>query len=195
MTLSAVFGYGSLVDAASAARTLGRAVPEPRPARLRGWIRRWSLLRDNLRAEKTFAIEPGGELPPFILGLNLERHPDGGAAGPNGALVEVSEAELDRLDLREMRYDRVDVTSDVEAPDQPFDLVVAYAAKRGNHAPAAPEGAVVLASYVRAVEAAFDSLGAGQRDLFRATTEPPPVPVVEGRLVRDEIPEGNPRAW
>ena len=194
MTRFAVFGYGSLVDAASAARTLGRAVPEPVPARLRGWVRRWSLLRDNLRVEKTFAIEPGGEVPPFVLGLNVERHPDPGAPGPNGALVEVTEAELERLDLREMRYDRADVTEAVDSADR-FDLVVAYTAKARNHAPAAPEGAVVLASYIRALEAAFDVLGAGQRELLWATTEPPPVPVVEGTLIRDEIPEGNPRDW
>jgi hypothetical protein len=31
---------------------------------------------------------------------------------------------------------------------------------------------------------------------FRGTTEEPPVPVVEGKLVEgDEIPAGNPREW
>ena len=108
MTPIAVFGYASLVDPRSAGATLGRPV-RAAPARLPGWRRRWSLYRDNLREEKTFAIEPGGEVPPFVLGLNLEPAPDSNPA-VNGVLIEVSEAELERLDLREIRYDRLDVT-------------------------------------------------------------------------------------
>jgi hypothetical protein len=195
MTRIAVFGYGSLVSAASAATTLGRAIHEIRPARARGFNRRWSIVRDNRRVEKTFAIEPGGRVPRHILGLNLERHPDPGAPGPNGGLLEVSAAELERLDGRELRYDRLDLTDAVGEAGATFDFVVGYTAKRANHAPQVPRDAVILASYVRALDAAFDTLGPGQRDLFHETTEPPPVPVVEGRLIRDRIPEGNPREW
>jgi hypothetical protein len=54
---------------------------------------------------------------------------------------------------------------------------------------------VILASYACAVEAAFESLGPGQLDLYRESTEPHPVEVVEGVLVRDRIPAGNPREW
>jgi len=197
MTRLAVFGYGSLVDPRSAALTLGRPVHPPQPARLEGWQRRWSIYRDNLAAEKTFAIEPGGELPPFIIGLNLE--PDQVSAGKaaNGALLEVTETELDRLDLREVRYDRVDVTAYVEdRGTRPFDRVFAFTAKPGHHAPEPPPGAVIVAGYVRTVEAAFAALGAGHLEEFRETSEPPAgVPIVEVRLVRDEIPEGNPRDW
>src|SRR3954454_4407971 len=110
MTRTAVFAYGSLVDPASAGRTLGRELAAPLPARLEGWSRRWTLLRDNLRSEKTFTIDPGGEVPPWVLGLNIEAH-GSHEDGPNGALIELSAAELDRLDLREIRYDRIDVTA------------------------------------------------------------------------------------
>jgi hypothetical protein len=195
MTRIAVFAYASLVDPASASLTLGREVPQPPPARLRGWRRRWSQARDNMREEKTFAIEPGGRLPPWVLGLNIE--PDSEVAdddGPNGALLEVSEAELRRLDLREIRYDRLDVTAEVGAAAG-FDLIVAYRAKADHFAPHPPPGAVILASYARAVEQAFESLGDGQRETFLRTTGPPPVELVEARLVRDRIPPGNPRAW
>ena len=67
----ALFAYGSLVSPASAARTLGRPVEAPAPARLPGWRRRWSLARDNLRSEKTFA-RADGSAPPYFLGLNIE---------------------------------------------------------------------------------------------------------------------------
>lgn len=197
MTRIAVFAYGSLVDPHSASLTLGREVPSALPARLAGWRRRWSVCRDNRRAEKTFAIQPGGEVPPTIIGLNVEPW-DESEAGPVGALLEVTEAELDRLDLREVRYERVDVTT-AAAPltgetGHGFNRVIAFTARPGNHAPDPPTGAVIIGAYVRTVEAAFDA--AGLLGEFRATTEPHPVPVVEGSLLAgDEIPEGNPREW
>lgn len=187
----AVFGYGSLVDPASAAQTLGRDVPQPEPAVLRGWRRRWSIWRDNRAHEKTFAIDPGGEVPAAILGLNIERAE---RALLNGALVELSAPELERLDLREMRYDRVDVTGLAE-PAGAFEQVVAYTAKPQHLANGVPEGAVIMARYVRAVEAAFAALGDGELEAFRETTGPLPAPAVEAVLIRDEIPPGNPRGW
>ena len=66
--------------------------------------------------------------------------------------------------------------------------MVTFTAKPVQLRPAPPPGAVILASYARAVEAAFESLGPGQLELFRATTDPRPVETVEGVLVRDRIP-------
>jgi hypothetical protein len=198
MTRIGVFAYGSLVNATSAGRTLERELPTPRPARLPGWRRRWTLVRDNLRSEKTFAIDPGGRVPQWVLGLNIEPCPEGDEAGgieaPNGALLELSEAELARLDLREMRYDRVEVTARVAGADG-FDLVVAYKAKDRHHAPEPPPGAVVLAPYLRAVEEAFAALGEAELEAFRRTTPLPVAELVETVLVRDQIPPGNPRGW
>ena len=73
------------------------------PARLEGFSRGWTLGRDNLRSEKMFA-RADGSLPRFCLGLNLERDRCGIAPAPNGVLLEVTKAELERLDLREIRY-------------------------------------------------------------------------------------------
>jgi hypothetical protein len=192
----AVFGYGSLVSAASVAETLGHDAPAPIPARLSGWRRRWSLVRDNARAEKGF--EPiDGDPFDFCLGLNLEPAPDAPEEQwPNGGLIGLTAAELERLDLRELRYDRVDVTAAVRsARPHSFETVVTYVAKQENFAPHPPPRSVVLASYLRACEAAFDELGPDELVAFGLTTEPVPVPVVEARLVRDAIPAGNPRAW
>jgi len=196
MSRLALFAYGSLASRASASLTLGREVGPGIPARLPGWARRWTLVRNNRTAEKTFVLTRDGSLPDFCLGLSLE--PAAAEEGPNGALLALGEAELDRLDLREMRYSRIDVSAAVrtaEGAPHGFSTVLAYRAKPENHAPAPPAGAVILASYLRAVESAFDALGPGELDLFRATTAAPPVDVVEAALVRDEIPPGNPRAW
>jgi cation transport regulator ChaC len=188
----AVFAYGSLASLASAERTLGRPVRSACPARLTGWRRSWSQARDNLRSEKTFA-RADGTTPAYCLGLNIERL---AGPGPNGALIEVTEEELDRLAVREIRYDRVEVSAQIEAGESvAVDRVVTFTAKRCNYAETPPPSAIILASYARAVEAAFESLGPGQLELFHETTDPQPVEVVEGVLVRDRIPAGNPREW
>jgi hypothetical protein len=186
-----LFGYGSLVLADSASMTLGRPAGEMRLARLHDWRRRFSQRRDNLTCEKTFECD-GGWRPEWILGLNVEEGADD--AGPvNGVVIELTEAELDRLDIREIRYDRVDVTGSVEGDDLP-ERIVTYKAKPFHFAPEPPEDAVILRTYAEAVEQGFDRLGNGELGHYRATT-PYPVERVPATLVIDRIPDGNPRAW
>ena len=196
MARTALFAYGSLVDPVSAALTLGRGVEEVWAARLPGYRRRFSQARDNRSCEKTFARIDDGSIPPFVLGLNLEPAGDEEAA-PNGTLIEVSETELERLDVRELRYDRTALDpGGVEADAAPaFGRLFTYVAKPAHRAPEPPPGAVILASYASTVEAAFAALGENERALYLETTLPYPVEVIEGELVADEIPEGNPRAW
>jgi hypothetical protein len=165
------------------------------PARLRGHARSWTLGRDNLRSEKTFA-RPDGSLPRFCLGLNLELDP--GAPPPNGLLIEVTEAELRRLDLREMRYDRTEVTDLViveEAIGGAFETVFTYRARGEHHHPSPPGDAILIGNYVRTVESGFAALGAGQLDLYQRTTRPATVEIADATLISDRIPEGNPRDW
>lgn len=193
MSRLAVFAYGSLVSTASAAETLGRAVTEVTPARLAGHRRDWTLARDNRRSEKTFAL-PDGTRPDYCVGLNLAPDPD--APAPNGGLIEVSEAELERLDLRELRYRRIEVTAAVLSPAAgAFDAVYAYTARPEHYRPEPPPGAVLIDAYLRGVEDAFARLGPGELKRFRATTPDPGVEVVAAQLIRDAIPPGNPREW
>lgn len=191
----AVFAYGSLVSRASVRETLGPDVADPVPARLAGWRRRWSLVRDNERSEKGFdPIE--GEPFDWCLGLNLEPAPaNPEAEWPNGGLIALDEPALERLRRREIRYDPVVVTDQVRGGGSRLDRILAFVAKPANYRATPPPRSVVIASYLRAVESAFDELGPGELDAFHATTGTPAVPVVEARLVRDEIPAGNPREW
>jgi len=195
VTRLAVFGYASLVSRESAAQTLGRDVGECPIVRLAGWRRRWSLVRDNERAEKTFARADDGSLPAYMLGLNIE--PAEGEPGPNGALIELTDEELDRLDVREIRYDRIDVTGAIDPGPASlgFGRVIAYTAKPERFAAEPPAGAVILRPYLETIEAAFAERGDDALAAFRETTGAPPVQVIDAVLVRDEIPEGNPRAW
>ncbi|MFN2612363.1 MAG: gamma-glutamylcyclotransferase family protein [Solirubrobacterales bacterium] len=192
-----VFGYGSLVARESLGHTLEREVHTVLRAELRGWRRRWSLLRDNHTAEKTFALVDGS-LPDYVLGLNVEAGGEDEAGPVNGILVELAEGELERLDRREVRYDRVEVAERISlaSGDEPPARVYTYTAKRPQHfAPEAPPGSVIIARYVGIVEAGFEALGAGELDRFRLTTGPFPTEVVQASLVRDQIPPGNPRNW
>ncbi|MGH2922933.1 MAG: gamma-glutamylcyclotransferase family protein [Solirubrobacterales bacterium] len=187
-----LFGYGSLALLESAELTVGRPIARQLPAELRGWRRRFSQRRDNLTCEKTFECA-GGRRPEWILGLNVERGED--AAGPvNGVVIELDESELDRLDIREIRYDRVDVSDRVGGEGLP-ERIITYTAKDFHFAPEPPDDAVILATYASAVEAGFAALGPGQLDRYRTTTGPHPVELVEAGLVIDRIPAGNPRAW
>lgn len=187
-----LFGYGSLVLAESASMTLGRVVGELHRAQLHDWRRRFSQQRDNLTCEKTFECGDGRR-PEWILGLNVEEGEDD--AGPvNGVVIELTEAELDRLDVREVRYDRVDVTGSLRGEDLP-DRIVTYRAKPFHFAPEPPDDAVILATYASAVERGFDALGPGELERYIATTGPYPVERVEATLVVDRIPDGNPRDW
>jgi hypothetical protein len=189
----AVFGYGSLASPASAGETLGRPVEVSPPLRLRGWSRRWSTIRNNHRVEKSFAPMSGDGTIEWVLGLNLE--PDSGAPGPNGVLLEISEADADRIDLREMRYERADLGAGFAA-EHGFDRVIAWVARPEHLAPSpTPPGTVIIGAYLKTVEAAFDALGPGQLDLFRKTTGPPPVAAVDAALTEDRIPPGNPTSW
>lgn len=187
-----VFGYGSLVLPESASMTVGRHVGDLRPAQLRGWKRRFSQARDNLTCEKTFELE-GGHRPEWVLGLNVERGED--PAGPvNGVVIELTEAELDRLDVREIRYDRVEVTDLVGGEGLP-ERIVTYTAKRGHFRPEPPADSVIMATYARTVERAFEALGPGELEHYLATTGPYPAELVEAQLIIDRIPDGNPRGW
>ncbi|MBA2522354.1 MAG: gamma-glutamylcyclotransferase [Solirubrobacterales bacterium] len=198
----AVFAYGSLVAAASATVTLDRP-PLPvwlpghaKPATLRGWRRRFSQARQNRTCEKTFARDDDGSVPQIVLGLNVERT---GAADDtvNGLLIEVTGTELLRLDGRELRYDRVEVGEEIEAPGERAGSrpIYTYTAKPSHFAPVPPPGAVVLRSYVTAVEEAFAELGSRELASFHETTGSPPSELIDAHLIRDRIPAGNPRDW
>ena len=109
-------------------------------------------------------------------------------------MIELTEAELDRLDIREIRYDRVEVTDLVDGEGLP-ERIVTYTAKAFHFAPEPPEDAVILATYARAVEEGFDALGPGELDRYRATTGPYPGRARRGDPGHRPDPRRQPRAW
>lgn len=82
-----IFGYGSLINAASRALTgqTGKAIP----ATIHGFIRHWSMIDESYR------------LAPLAV-----NHGDGQV---NGVLLEIDEHELKHFDAREAGYHRTEV--------------------------------------------------------------------------------------
>jgi len=154
-----VFGYGSLINPLSVNRTLGRAEPptDLRPAALAGFQRCWQLL-----VHRRFTDDPPGVLTPCIV-LDIVRR-EGGAM--NGVLVPISRAELALLDVREAKYDRVDVTDRITpAPDR---KVYTYIGKAKHTRP--PADAVIAGVYMKIITDAYPIWGEDFAERFEATT-------------------------
>ena len=178
-----VFGYGSLVDRSSLGGTLGRDVVPGKgwhEATLRGWSRRWNYGVGHVRGWWHDG-EAEREVTIVALGLGV----DGGRA--NGVVVQVDDAELARLDHRERRYDRVDVSTQIDAPGTVDGPVMTYVPRPDaieRYETARDRGAAAIEQrYWDLVEGAFATLGAAQVDEYRSTTPAPDVPV---RVLRRE---------
>ena len=165
-------------DAAGAACATGSDA-SPRPA-------------TTCTCEKTFECADGRH-PEWILGLNVEGGED--EAGPvNGVVIELTEAELDRLDIREIRYDRVEVTGLVDGDGLP-DRVVTYTAKEVHFTPEPPGGRGHPRHLRPRRRGGLRRARARRPRQLPGHDRPLPGGAVEATLVRDAIPEGNPRAW
>ncbi|HWH92762.1 MAG TPA: gamma-glutamylcyclotransferase family protein [Baekduia sp.] len=178
-----VFGYASLV-----------AAPGARRATLRGRRRVWGVAMDNSVAEPGYKVYefPDGTRPPLAV-VFLDLAQAGDDALVEGALVAVDADALALLDRRERQYERVDVTAQVAAADgAPVEGTVwTYVGRGPGRARVAAGRAgtaevAVQRAYVDLVEAAFAGLGDEALARYRATTEPPPFPVLE--LARIDLP-------
>jgi hypothetical protein len=174
-----IFGYASLV----AAPTVARAV-------LRDRRRVWGVAMDNaveVPGYKVYALPDGTRPALAVAFLDLE---EADGAEVEGALLTVDPAGLAALDTRERQYERVDVTAlvDPTPDDGPVWTYVGRAPGRARAA-AGRGGTVTVAiqrAYVELVEAAFAVLGDDALARYRASTEPPPFPVLD--LARIDLP-------
>jgi hypothetical protein len=181
-----VFGYASLV-----------ALPDAAPAVLRGWRRVWGVAMDNSIAVPGYKVyeRPDGARPACAVAfLDLERDGD---AEVDGALIAAAPERLEALDARERQYRRIDVTDAIVTPDgdgsaaRSEGRVWTYVGRGPGRARVAAgragDAAVVIQrAYAELVERAFAARGPEALARYRASTEPPPFPVVE--LARVDLP-------
>ena len=197
MSRLATFGYGSLVSRASDRRDARArcAAADPRPPRR---LAAAVVARPRQRPRREGVRADRGR--PVRLLPRPQHRAGARSAGedewPNGALIELTDAELDRLDLRELRYDRVEVTGDVRAGEP--ELRRGRSRTRRSRRTSrriprrAPSCSRPICAPARPRSRSWARTSWSRSGARRSRC---PAPVVEARLVRDEIPEGNPRAW
>ncbi len=166
-----IFGYASLVAAPAVARAV-----------LRNHRRVWGVAMDNaveVPGYKVYALSDGTRPALAVAFLDLV---EADGAEVEGALLSVDAAELAALDARERQYERVDVTALVDPlPGGPVWTYVGRAHGRARVA-AGRAGTARIAiqrAYLELVEAAFAALGDDALARYRASTEPPPFPVLD----------------
>lgn len=160
-----VFGYGSLVSAASIADTLGYGIDASRlsSATLAGWRRAWNVGSDrSSHPERTFHFDHGSVFDGVTVVLGLERSP---AESCLGRVFPVLRRDLRLLDRRERNYVRREVTHQVSWAGKPDRCVVhAYvpsdaATARIAAAKASGMPLNIRRGYVELVESAFSEMG------------------------------------
>lgn len=171
----AVFGYGSLVNKASLEKTLGKNI-KVQTAVLNGWKRDWSAILENTSGKPHYQLA-SGEIPPKVAVLNIKPSED---SLVNGILVNCSEQDLDRLISREVHYDLVDVTKQVETGG--YDKVYSFTAKP-QFTDTNAKDIVIPASYKNLVEDGFRGLGPAELDQYQKTTNPSVYEFAEAKFI------------
>lgn len=165
-----VFGYGSLMNPLSAEKTLHRPLcrEDFHCAVLHDYVRSWTA-PGCIRLQKNGSIRPCD-----ALFLDLSHSP---GRCCNGVVVEVSEVELLRLDIREQGYERCVVELEFTGGhcQEAFTYVMPECTKQY-------EG-VIAAQYKQMIDEALRAFPADFAAEFWQTTQPSAAAIVEGEYV------------
>jgi hypothetical protein len=200
--LAHVFGYASLV---AMPESLGDRLPLQ--GRLRGYRRTWGAAMNNWEGgaeAKHFLDRDTGERPRIRVAY-LDLQPSEGSA-VNGVAIPVDAERLKAFDVREINYERVDVSDSFELAAPP-DAVGVHAPGDAARAQSASPScrvytyvglgaarercrqghvdgdAFVSRDYAAGVRLAFERLGADALAEYERTTDPLPFPERDLRVV------------
>ena len=179
-----MFGYASLVALEGGAGL----------ARLHGYRRFWGAAMDNWEGgeeAKHFLDRETGERPRIRVAYLDLREQEG--ASVNGVALPVDADRLAALDAREINYERIDATEAFESvagagatanpPDRVFTYVGLDAARERCRLGAAEGNAFVSRDYAAGIRLAFERLGADSLAEYERTTDSPPFPERDLRVV------------
>ena len=172
-----LFGYGSLLSPASAARTLQRplTMADLLPARIRGLKRTWTAAADVVVTER------GVSRDYTALFLDLSTAP---GLTCNGVLLEVTGGEWTRLDLRERTYQRIVVQAELNGKRvSAFTYIVHDEEKKHD--------GVVLVGYLEIVQQALLEYSEKFQREFWSSTEEPAVSLISGDYVFKDIEQNQ----
>jgi hypothetical protein len=179
-----ILAYGSLVDPddplVRALAAAGRAVPGV----VAGMRRTWVAGMENRAPENDpkHYVDPDSGRPDVVV-VTLSADEDPGGKLPVLALP-VDADGLARTDVREARYDRIDVAPrfSVALPGPVWIYRATEGARERTAAAAVAGRAVVSAGYVARVERAFRARDEAAWRAYRASTDDPPYPRRDLRL-------------
>lgn len=165
-----IFAYGSLINLESAAKTLGRIVNDNEVLTVdaKNYLRLWRLVAQVI-------VNECRDKPVNAVFLDIA---DQGGEELNGILIEVTRNELEKLDIREKYYRRIDITEYIHPPVQDGRVFV-YQGK--------PEffvenftNPVVLTQYLNIIDKGIRHWGKEFSDRFEATTQPHGFAMIDG---------------
>lgn len=193
-----VFGYASLVALEDAGAL---------PGRLRGYRRCWGVAMNNWEGgedAKHWLDRATGERPRIRVAYLDLREQEGSSV--NGLALPVDADRLAELDVREINYERVEVTDAFEptpaaehsaatgpATDRPMRVFVYVGlptARERYRQGVAEDNVFVAGDYASSVRRAFEGLGQDAVPEFERTTDPSPFPERDLRVVLPASIEG-----
>jgi hypothetical protein len=175
-----VFGYGSIINLESAAKTLGRPIKDDDAfiVDLQNYVRIWRVVAPVI-------VHRDGEQLIHAVFLDIQNQV---GKSVNGILIDLSIDELNKLDIREKHYNRIDITPHVRPPLD-NSRIFAYQGKPQFFVEnfADPK---VLARYVDIVYQGIRHWGTDFQEKYEATTLPHHFDVIDG-VYRFNDPEQN----
>lgn len=140
-----LFGYGSLINPKSIQRTLGREIKVEYliEAMIYNYVRKWQVV------DWVIIEEYNMEKPIPAIFLDMVRQ---SGAMTNGILIPIFENELDKMDKRERKYDRVNVSNLIEPRISEY--IFTYIGKKEHTTP--PKESCVLLEYEKIIEEGFN---------------------------------------
>jgi len=167
---SYIFGYGSLVNIDSAAKTLGRIINDNQVLIVDAidFSRLWRLVTKVIVNGKQ-----GEDVNAVFLDIAYQRGKES-----NGIVFEVSIDELKKLDIREQYYRRIDITKYIR-PHIQDGKVYTYQGKPEFFAENFTSP-VVLAQYLKMIDEGIRRWGKSFSDKFKATTQPLNFTIING---------------
>lgn len=166
-----MIGFGSLMSKTSMERTLRRKYKDSvYLVHLEGYQRAWNYYTPFNRDEDWFHVQAIDTIPiDNIIALNIMA-----AEGEkmNCALFFITPEELAQFDEREVGYNRVDVTDNIEEYAFKDGKVYAYKADKDHTYDGNNPNTFLPDGYLNLVTEACDSIGKSFRDEFEASTIP-----------------------
>jgi len=168
-----LFGYGSLINPKSIKRTLEREIKAEDliEALIHDYVRKWQLVDWVMIAENNLVRS----IPAIFLDLVRQI-----GARTNGILIPISEEELNKMDIRERNYDRVNVSNLIDPNVSEY--IYTYFGKKEHASP--PKESCVLIEYEKIIEEGFNFWSKAFQHHYYESTIPHQFPLRKGKYTK-----------